>query len=99
MDKFLRILETGSCGFTLDVFTSPSATKIVQWVWAAPDSSSARKNLLRVLKTEDELGLSSTDGSDFEVGLTKSMDKVSECPFQPGVCKGEHLLASGSGLA
>ena len=99
MMELLTNLQTESCGYTLDVFTSKEGIMLVQWVWSSPVGAKKDKAVISFLKQLEILGFSPSDASDFEVGVTNGIEKVPHCPFQPKACPGEHFIASGSGLA
>jgi hypothetical protein len=99
MNKFFTGLQAQSCGFTLDVFNGPNGIKLIQWVWSSPVSANKNRAVLDLLKHVEGLNLSPADASGLDVGVSNGLEKVSECPFQPEICKGDHFLATGSGLA
>jgi len=99
MNKLLSGLQAHSCGFTIDVFNGPNGIKLIQWVWSSPVSEKKNRVVLELLKHVESLNLLPAADSGLDVGVGNGLEKVPACPFQPEICKGEHFLATGSGLA
>ena len=93
--SILETLDSAGCGYTIDSFkVGPFEERAIQWVAARPISFGEEQSWPPISEVLEELPKSHM----LELGLSNSHGKVKECPFQPHLCPGEHLVASGVGV-
>lgn len=94
------VLATPGCGYTLDVHRGDADGAIVQWLWGEPLLSDEKVALERGRALADAVrhaGVAPGDTAPYDAHLTDAIIVMEECPFQPRVCAGPHLVASGRG--
>ena len=94
------VLSTPGCGYTLDVHRGDTNGPIVQWLWGEPLDGDEKLALDRghaVFDAVKAAGVSPGDTSPYEAHLTDAVMVMDECPFQPAVCSGRHVVVSGRG--
>ena len=94
------VLSTPGCGYTLDVHRGDSDGGIVQWLWGEPldgDETQAIDRGRALFEAVKAAGVSPGDTAPYDAHLTDVVIVMDECPFQPAVCSGRHLVASGRG--
>ena len=88
-------LDSAGCGYTIDSFkVGPFQERAIQWVAARPfklGEDTAWPPIANVLEALP-------DNHMLDLGLSNTHGQVKECPFQPNLCPGEHLVASGVGV-
>lgn len=102
MDEFVMALVAAlpadSCGCTVDWHRGDPSGRIVQWLWAKPASEvtvDEVKNGSDALARVTAFQPGVTEG--YQVTLPNAVEVLGQCPFQPEVCAGQHVVASGSG--
>lgn len=91
----LETLDGAGCGYTIDSFkVGPLQERAIQWVAARPIHFGEEQAWPPISEALEEL----PESHMLELGLSNSHGKVKECPFQPQLCPGEHLVASGVGV-
>ena len=95
IQNVLETLDQSGCGYTLDSFKfGQNGERAVQWVVARPIALGESENwpplqgILETLPSNHKLDL----------GLSNSSGEVGACPFQPNLCSGSHLVATGVGV-
>ncbi len=101
----LNILARGGCGYTLDVHKGTEDGRIVQWLWAEPTDGESDLDRALIAESGKSVSRRLVEGGvrpggvhRFSVHLDNEVGVWPECPFQPAICKGDHVVASGSGL-
>lgn len=93
--SILEKLDNAGCGYTIDSFkVGPNQDRAIQWVAARPVLPGEEPTWPPIASVLEEL----PESHGLEMGLSNSHGRVSECPFQPHLCQGEHLVASGVGV-
>jgi hypothetical protein len=94
IQSVLETLDQAGCGYTIDSFKfGPHGQRAIQWVVARPtafgesDSWPPLEGQLEDLPKQHQLDL----------GLSNSNAQLPNCPFQPNICSGSHLVATGVG--
>ena len=96
-----KLLDEGGCGWTLDVQQSNPA-KIVQWLWAAPVAQLGKELAphqvgLNLGSQIQNLGLTLVKPNHVTTHLPNQVEILEKCPFRPESCRGDHVVASGTG--
>ena len=98
--QVIDVLVTPGCGYTLDVHRGDADGAIVQWLWGEPLTGGTEDAIERgyaLAEAVKAAGVSRGDTAPFDAHLTDAVIVMDECPFQPNVCAGPHLVASGRG--
>lgn len=91
-------LPADACGCTIDWHRGNTEGRVVQWLWAKPAGEVSVESVnagVEALTRITGFKLGPTDG--FQVTLPNSVEVLDSCPFQPHICEGSHVVASGSG--
>lgn len=94
-----------ACGLTIDIIGDSRLSTEVQWIIAAPVDARNPDELLtafEMLRTElGQLGLqmSAEEHHHPEAALPNGVALETKCPYRPESCLGDHLVATGHGLA
>jgi len=98
--QVIDVLVTPGCGYTLDVHRGDADGAIVQWLWGEPLAGHETQALERgraLAEAVKAAGVAPGDTAPYDAHLTDAVIVMDECPFQPSVCAGPHLVASGRG--
>ena len=98
--QVIDVLVAPGCGYTLDVHRGDADGAIVQWLWGEPLAAGSEGALERgyaLAEAVKAAGVSPGDTAPYDAHLTDAVIVMDECPFQPTVCAGPHLVASGRG--
>lgn len=99
-NQLVDVLSTPGCGYTLDIHRGDADGAIVQWLWGEPidgDEPEAVDRGRALFEAIKAAGVSPGDTAPYDAQLTDDVLVLDECPFQPAVCSGRHLVASGRG--
>ena len=91
-------LERAGCGYTVDKFNdSQNNNVVIQWVWASPSLVDVHPSELDFAKSllNKWAGGQEKLTPAFDTGLTETIGTIQECPFQPRICPGTHLVSTG----
>lgn len=94
-----------ACGLTIDIIGDSRLSTEVQWIIAAPIDAKYPDETLKAFETlrEEliELGLhmATEDHHHPEAALPNGVALETKCPYRPESCIGDHLVATGHGLA
>ena len=72
----------------------------MQWLWGEPLNGHETQALERgraLAEAVKAAGVAPGDTAPYDAHLTDAVIVMDECPFQPTVCSGPHLVASGRG--
>jgi len=101
--SFAKAAKPEGCGVTVDAHVTEQNFDVVQYLWAAPltslENSSIDAVTSDVLKAAESSGFVPGDVSPYRTHLPNESSVLDNCPFQPEVCVGQHLVISGSGKA
>lgn len=95
MQQVHETLDQLGCGYTLDSFKfGANGERAIQWVVAMPVSSEKPASWPPLVGILEEL----PTRHNLDLGLSNSSAELPACPFQPHICAGAHLVASGVGV-
>lgn len=103
LSRFGQALVNLGCGITVDAHKTQNSFDVVQYLWAAPLDSLDNQNvdsvISQVLSAARSAGFEAADVTPHVTHLPNETAVLENCPFQPGMCSGEHLVITGSGKA
>lgn len=94
-----------ACGLTIDIVGDSKLSAEIQWIIAAPLRSRDPDEMLIAFETLRHglriLGLQIVDTEHYDPAaeLPNGTALESCCPYRPETCVGDHLVATGHGLA
>ena len=105
-NNFHEEVSQGACGLTFDWQKLSDGKEICQWLWGRPVTHDLAQlpeaQLLEVAKRIPEAAyknnLVPVDPISVGLNLPNEIAVLEQCPFRPGECNGQHIVASGAGL-
>lgn len=103
VSRFTKINPVSGCGVTVDAHATEENFDVIQYLWAAPISKletiSVEAAKEHVRAAAQDAGFVAEDVFPYQTHLPNESAVLDSCPFQPELCKGQHLVISGAGKA
>lgn len=101
--RFAGEPKAEGCGLTVDSHRTNNDFDVVQYLWAAPLESLSDSKIDDItggiINAAKRSGFTPGEVSPYVTNLPNESAVLDSCPFQPGMCTGQHLVVSGSGKA